>query len=71
MRSGTIPLSSIDVDVSVRVRGDLAKGLWPTRFAASPEAMILHGGRLRSELEAGLVAPCGLVEIMMTAVQNR
>jgi hypothetical protein len=33
--------------------------------------MILHGGPLRSELEAGLIAPYGLVEIMMTAVKNR
>jgi len=33
--------------------------------------MIVHGGRFRSDLEAGLVAPDGLVEIMMTPVKNR
>jgi len=33
--------------------------------------MILHGGRFRPELEAGLVAPDGLVEIVMTAVKKR
>jgi hypothetical protein len=33
--------------------------------------MILHEGRFRSGLEAGLVAPDGLVEIMMTAAKNR